>query len=78
MGMRFGSAADEPAEEVSGHHRAMIEDYLERNLTREDVERGNGGVGLGPALEDTDWHEIRSGVDQDGEVYFIAPGEAGD
>ncbi|BCN86333.1 hypothetical protein RE0356_49740 (plasmid) [Prescottella equi] len=77
MGMRFGSAADEPDEEVSEHHRVMIEDYVERNLTRDDIERATAGE-PGLALKDTDWHEIRSGVDQDGEVYFIAPGEAGD
>ncbi len=75
--MKFGSAADEPTEEISEHHRAIIEDYLKRNLTRDDIERERAGE-PGPALEDTDWHEIRSGLDQDGEVYFIAPGEAGD
>ncbi|WP_458682629.1 hypothetical protein [Prescottella equi] len=77
MGMKFGSAADEPAEEILEHHRAMIEDYLERNLTRDDIERAKAGD-PGLALEDTDWHEIRSGLDRDGEVYFIAAGEAGD
>lgn len=78
MGLRFGSAVDEPDEEMSEHHRAMIEGYLERNLTQEDIERAQAGERSGPALEDTDWHEIRMDLDRDGEVYFIAPGEAGD
>ncbi len=51
----------------------MFEDYLERRLTRDGRRADECGEGAGPPWEDTDWHEIRSGVDQGGEVYFVGP-----
>ena len=62
MGLRFGSAPDEP-DEVSERHRAMMQDWLDRDLTQDDIERAKAEEVSGPRME---WIDFVNDPDLDG------------
>lgn len=60
MGLRFGSAPNEPDEEISERHRAMIQDWVDRNLTQDDIDRAKAEEVSGPRVE---WIDVRGPID---------------